>query len=157
MYGRKLTVWQIAVLGLVWIGAGIALHLLVPLPGTSPELVENGVIDARRSAFAGIAIIGFLRNTHFLLLGPCAVGAWHLFVAGRALRHTAPAVEARPADMPAPPEVRRAPLDAPPRLGNDPFRGPPRPAPVAVIRNDKPLPAAPVVAGNPDDKPKILG
>ncbi len=63
-----------------------------------------------------------------------------------------PRVVAPVAERARPITVRPEP---PPRIGDDPFRDPPGPRPIVVERFVKPAPA-PIVPGDPDDKPTLL-
>ena len=124
--------WQLIALGMIWVIAGLAIWF--------------GVDDA----IYGIVLIG-CGVVHWL------IGGLAMLQAMRADERLA-ALET-PADepaIPAKPEPKREVRHAPPRLGDDPFREPPAPPPIAVVRDHKPLPAAPIAEGNSEDKPRLL-
>jgi hypothetical protein len=56
----------------------------------------------------------------------------------------------RPTSAPPPP------LGPPPRIGDDPFRDPPGRPPIVVERHPRAPITAPIVPGDPSDRPKLL-
>ncbi len=150
MYGgARLKVWQVIVLGALWIALGIILDQTIDW-----DPPRSGYFVYRR------------RGTHELFValklwitGPVLIGLWHWFRAWQASQVAHAADESamnlpvqKPAKAPAP-----APLPPPPRLGDDPFRDPPAPAPIVVQRAPTAPASAPMAAGgDPDDKPKLL-
>lgn len=150
MYGgARLKVWQVIVLGALWIALGIILDQTIDW-----DPPRTGYIVYRR------------RGTHELfvalklwLTGPVLIGLWHWFRAWQAsqLEHAADESAMNlPVHKPSRPPPA-APLPPAPRLGDDPFRDPPAPAPIVVQRAPSAPAAAPMAAsGDPDDKPKLL-
>ena len=155
MYGgAKLKVWQVIVLGALWIALGIILDQAIDWD--SPRVHDYGyytVTYRRRGAHELFVAL------KLWLTGPVLIGVWHWYRAWEASRagHTAGEsamnLPVQKASRPSP----SAPLPPPPRLGDDPFRDPPAPAPIIVQRPPTAPSAAPIAAsGDPDDKPKLL-
>lgn len=150
MYGgARLKVWQVIVLGALWIALGIILDQTIDW-----DPPRTGYIVYRR------------RGTHELFValklwitGPVLIGLWHWFRAWQASQVEHAADESAmnlPVQKPARP-APSAPLPPAPRLGDDPFRDPPAPAPIVVQRPPTAPAAVPIAAsGDPDDKPKLL-
>ena len=154
MARRTIKLWQLILAGpfLFWIGC----HEYNRLDDLEQH---GGVLYVDRFTKLFYDLGG--KNTVLLVWG--AFGAFYVWALLRWLqahRHherTMEAIEAREAarDQPVA-RPKPAPREAPPRLGDDPFREPPRPAPVRVIRDEKPAQPTPIVAGNSDDEPKLL-
>jgi hypothetical protein len=142
LHGR-FQLWQLIALGFGWIGGGIAFQVL-------------------------------LRHDGRIALAPAllfyASGAMHFWIARKALTaqrkleaisepagvneaRLAAARSSRPPPRPDKPSA--PPLPSPPRIGGDPFRNPPY-LPIVVERSAAKQASTPVVAGDPEDKPKIL-
>ena len=155
MYGgAKLKVWQVIVLGALWMLLGVILHLAIDWD--SPRTVEHGyytVTYRRRGAHELFVAL------KLWITGPGLIGLWHWYRAWEASRAEHAADESAmnlPVQKPPkrPPPV--APPSAPPRLGDDPFRDPPAPAPIVVQRPPTAPAAAPLAAAANPDKPKLL-
>ncbi|NVB82716.1 MAG: hypothetical protein HOV81_30345 [Kofleriaceae bacterium] len=157
LLGGQFKLWQLLVLGLIWIAVGcVAISLL-------------GDAGAATGALLIISGIG-----HFVVGAIAAKMHEHIDAKlevldernARAVRKTEranaeiedPPIPAAPKPVAKPaPEVR----PAPPRIGNDPFRDPPGAKPLAIVQTATPPRAVPVAreAGgteNPEDKPKFL-
>jgi hypothetical protein len=125
----RFKLWVILLLGTVWIALGVGLHLFL--------IKETG------SGSLGILVV----------MG--GSGLLHFYFAARALaqqRTVDATVEVEP---PKHRRVAEPPRPSPPKLASDPFRAPPQ-IPIAVVKLEVPRAPAPVVAGDPDDKPKLL-
>lgn len=152
MYGgARLKVWQVVVLGCLWVTLGVVLDRAIDWD--APRVVGRYYYSRRGASELFHAL-------KLWLTGPVLVGIWHwyrAYVAYSAAKadESSTALPAQAA-APAPPARPSAPLPPPPRLGDDPFREPPAPPPIIVSRPAA-APAAPkVVPGDPDDKPKLL-
>jgi len=153
--GAKLKVWQVVVLGALWIALGIILDQTIDWD--SPRTVDHGyyVVTYRRRGAHEL----FVALKLWLTL-PVLIGLWHWYRAWEASRVEHAAGESAmnlPVQKRVPPPRPSGPLPPPPRLGNDPFREPPAPAPIVVQRPPTAPAAAPMAAAaDPDDKPKLL-
>jgi hypothetical protein len=136
----QFALWHVLLLGTLWIAAGLTLQIV-------------------------------LRKLGGLGLGPALVfyggGAAHFWLARKALGEQrqldamdedVAVREARLREAAAPvkpPSPKQRPLPTPPRIGDDPFRNPPH-TPLVIERPETKASTPPVVAGDPDDGPKIL-
>ena len=151
MYGgARLKVWQVVVLGVLWVMLGIVLDQAIDWD--TPRVVGNYVYRRR----GGSALFHALK---LWLTGPVFIGVFHWYRAYEAF--AAAKSEASSTELPvqpaaAPPPRPSAQLPPPPRLGDDPFRDPPAPPPIVVHRPPTAPMVVKVVPGDPDDKPKIL-
>ena len=146
----KLKVWQCVLLGAALIALGLYLHLgFTHSPSSTYE--RYGIVYERTSSRSQLwySLRGWLTvpvGLALLIFGE----AWRVYQAAQA--ETVVTADDAP---PAPKKPQRAPLPSPPRLGDDPFREPPR-LHIAVVRHETQPAAAPIVPGDPDDKPKLL-
>lgn len=152
MYGgARLKVWQVVVLGALWVALGVVLDLAIDWD--APRVVGRYYYSRRGASELFHAL-------RLWLTGPVLVGIWHWYRAYEA--YSAAKADESSTDLPvqtaapAPPARPSAPLLAPPRIGDDPFRDPPAPPPIVVQRPPTAVAAATVVPGDPDDKPKLL-
>jgi hypothetical protein len=149
--GARLKVWQVIVLGALWIALGIILDQAIDW-----DPPRTGYIVYRRRGAHELFVALKLWIT-----GPVLIGLWHWFRAWQASQIEHAAGESAmhlPVQKPAKKTPPSASLPPPPRIGDDPFRNPPAPAPIVVHRPPT-APAAPPMAaasGDPDDKPKLL-
>ncbi|MBL9019519.1 MAG: hypothetical protein JNL83_35345 [Myxococcales bacterium] len=156
MYGgARLKVWQVVVLGALWMALGVVLHLAIEWD--SSRTVDHGYYKVTYTRRGVYQIFVALK---LWLTGPVLIGLWHWFRAWEASRVEHAAGESAmnlPIHRPVPPPLPSGPLPPAPRLGDDPFRDPPAPAPIVVQRPTAPS-AAPMAAtsGDPGDKPKLL-
>ncbi len=151
MYGgARLKVWQVVVIGCLWVALGVVLDLAIDWE--APRHAGR-VYYSRRGSYE---IIHALK---LWLTAPVLLGVWHwyrAYEAYSAAKAEAATTEPAPPVVTAPPPRPSAPLPTPPRLGDDPFREPPAPPPIVVQRPPTAPSAVPVVPGDPDDKPKLL-
>lgn len=153
MYGgARLKVWQVVILGALWIALGILLDQTIDWDPPRPSGYYYYSYRGRGAHEIFVAL-------KLWITGPILVGLWHWFramesyLAGRSSASST----ALPVQSPAAPPPRpSAPLPSPPRLGDDPFRDPPAAPPIIVHRPPTAPAAAPIVPGDPDDKPKLL-
>jgi hypothetical protein len=147
--GARLKVWQVVVLGVLWVLLGIVLDQAIDWD--TPRIVGNYVYRRR----AGAELFHALK---LWLTGPIFIGVFHFYRAYEA--YAAAKSEASSTELPVQPAAPlprpSAPLPSPPRLGDDPFRNPPAPPPIVVHRPPTAPLDAKVVPGDPDDKPKLL-
>jgi hypothetical protein len=146
--GARLRLWQVVVLGGLWIVAGLALHLAVDWD--APRHVRS---------IRGEGIWVIIRALKLWISAPVGIGLYHWWRAAevvRAERSEAAATTEPVAPRPSARKPQTEPLQPPPRLGDDPFREPPRAAPIIVQRHESRPAAVPIVAGDPGDKPKLL-
>jgi hypothetical protein len=145
MYGgAKLKVWQVVVLGALWIALGIVLDQSVEWDAPRTYVRRRGTHEI------------FVALKLWITL-PTLVGLWHWYRAWEAYRlekaeASSTTLPVQTAPLPRP----SVPLPKPPRLGDDPFRDPPAAPPIIVHRPPTAPAAVPIVPGDPDDKPKLL-
>ncbi len=141
LHGR-FKLWQLLLLGMMWIGGGVALTVIL-------------------SDLGGIGV-----GPGLLFYGSGALHFWFAYKAIKeqraldAMQETVALRDARPqSQIPPRPKLPANPtepqLPSPPRIGDDPFRNPPF-QPIVVERPKPRSVATPIIAGNPDEKPKIL-
>jgi len=125
----RFKLWHILLLGTAWIAVGIGFHIF--------SIVETG------------------RGSIGILVVICGSGLLHFYFAARALARQRTVDEPVDVEPPRARPVAEAPRPSPPKVASDPFRSPPQ-TPIAVVTHEIPRAPAPVVAGDPDDKPKLL-
>jgi hypothetical protein len=131
----KPTIWPIYLLGTIFLAIGgglLAMFMFVDSVGffSSPSQASAVTLP--------------------LLAGAAA------FRAGVAERARARAGGERPAMEARGRRLTPAPLGPPPRIGDDPFRDPPGRPPIVVERHGTAPITAPIVPGDPRDRPKLL-
>jgi hypothetical protein len=149
--GARLKVWQVVVLGALWIALGVILDQTIDW---DPPRHYSGYYVYRRSGTHELFVA-----LKMWLTGPLVIGLFHWYRAFEA--YSARRAEASSTDLPVQPAAPvpfrpSVPLPPPPRIGDDPFRDPPAAPPIVVHRPPTAPTEAPIVPGDPSDKPKLL-
>ncbi len=131
----KSTIWPIYVLGALFVAIGVGLAVMfmfIDNVGFFSSPMEVTVVTAALLAGSAAIRAGLAERTR-VHAGGEARGA-----RARERRLTS------------------APLEPPPRIGDDPFRDPPGRPPIVVERHGTAPITAPIVPGDPSDRPRLL-
>lgn len=166
----RLKVWQLLVLGGVFLAGGFALSFWIAVPAR--RVFSNDYIRIEVDSSLGNALWNSLgdleQSTRAMLVLGCVLAAWlwfraivglraHRRLAALAAQPTIHDLEIAPPVLPLRPARARAEvLPAPPRLGDDPFRDPPKPPAIVVAHKPVARAPAPVVTDGSGPQPKIL-
>jgi hypothetical protein len=151
MYFRRVKVWQLYVLGALWMTVGLVVLVVFDVP---VEVHERG--HTMRVSFTTESWPDAAHRTYLTVIGALAFGWLHWVIAIRAQRGNALVDQESPARPRRPLRTRSSGLVQPPRLGAaHPFRDAPAPPPIVPVQ-PRLAHESPLVQGLVGDAPKIL-